>query len=157
MRKFKFKKAISIVLALTMAFCCNICAFAENAKVTPLNTAESNSSVRSLNGNIYGANNDYITGTGSFYVHCTGSSTLADILVTVVSSNTPNTIMVTIYRPGGSTPLFDNQTLVYSNKTNQNRYTATNLTAGDYLVVVSNTNGGCSVAVSIEDYYVVHG
>ncbi len=145
-----------MLVAVAMIFCFSIPVFAENTDSTVPQIIGASRGVLSVNGNIYGSGSAYINDEGSFYVHCTGSSSLGDIRVTAVSSNSPNTIVIVIYRPDGGY-LFQNQALTYTNKQNQNHYTATNLSEGDYKVYVYNYNGGCAVTVSIEDYYVVHG
>ncbi len=157
----KLKSIISIILAAAVSLCLGMSVFAEEDSseawyiASPVKTNEDNI-LRSVNGNISGGNNAYINTTGTFYVDCTGSSVLADVLITVVSTNQYNDVTVVIYRPD-KTYLFTDQALTFSGKQNQKHYTVSNLTAGTYKVDVFTTNGGASVSVYMNDYYNVYG
>lgn len=145
MKRFNFKKCLSLLVALTMMLCMGISASAFEA-----NTMSEGNYIKSSSRAISGSGSITVDGSGSFTIYSPDWSLFGHATIVVSGASASNPVLVTLKRPTGQIIGEYQQKYTQNGTYNLN---ITNAKAGTYTVEVTTVSAVATVSVYLGDLY----
>lgn len=146
MNKIKFKKAISVLIAIIMCFGFSTVTFAKSEDLPEEKHNNSNSSDVTTYA-INGSGVSYIDGYGEFVVYCSGWSLFGKAHIVVNNTSDTNIVTIQIRDPNGNQV---GQPIIVTGSGTLD-YNLVNIGASYYTIAVQTSQGGASVVVTFSD------